>query len=332
DDDGYYTYILDNTCDRRLIFSYFHVKPTEYEYSIIRDLPEDILVLEPGKSGTYFICKEETGRPGAGWIANFMDYPTGSVDDPTKNRDYVFHYAYSADEDNSTYTYYLKNISEKKIRFYDFIIEGEEEYYTFKEIPEGSVYTEPGENISVFSFFISSDGNTPSLNWYADFGDNSSSTEAPSEDEMIRLGFCEGVTKLIDAASESFDPVKGNMMFVPGPDNMFEEYYCFVDIEGVKQEKIEYLILFWDFTGYIGSPGSQSEIEQRFEEYRLKLRECLPESMKESIIEPEEDDQFTKRVEYEGKIKGETHFVELSASQQYTSDDYELELYIEEIY
>lgn len=317
-------YYLQNLSDKRIMFFDFQLKPNEYDFDVLQGFPQDVLILDPNEKKVYYKCLSITGCPGCTWNTEFMENVTGSVDDVEKDRDYVFYYSYVDSDGMIDYTYYLKNISGKNIRFYDFDVDAEENSYTrTSEIPSGSLILGPGEAKAVFSFYIYDDQESPQLLWYARFQDE----YVPYDTE--NLSFCDGVRRVIYATDEEeMESVKGNL--VEATD--FVDYYeCTIHIEGMNDEEIMYFLISYDYAATVGNPGSFEEAHALFEEYRGKLKECLPADGTEDVKWGGDEDIFKIKAVYEGEHDDIPYYIELEILSTYSSDDeYKLKIYIEQ--
>ncbi|MBN1339117.1 MAG: hypothetical protein JXA03_07330 [Bacteroidales bacterium] len=326
DDNGFrvYNYFLKNLSDDKMFFFDFQMSDEGYEYEVLKSHPPDVLILGPYEKMVFFRCRSITGYPGFTWNAEFLVYEDASPDYPRKNRDYIFYYTYFERYGVLDYLYYIKNISDETIRFYDFILGGEVPPFTeTSALPDGPVYLGPGEYKPVFGFTISEDGDAPYLEWYARF------QEAEKIYEIQNYSFCEGIKKVIHSTGEEeMGTVKGNLT----ESTDFIDYYeCTIHIEGMTREEVQFFLISYDFASEIGMPAPFEEVHSRFEEYRLKFKECLPSDGSESIVWGGEGDLFKIKAVYEGELDGIPYYIETKVSSDYSADDdYVLEVSIQE--
>jgi len=304
-----YSYHLENISSENLLFYNFNFPNGKPDVKIINPML-DVLILKPGQKKAFVKYKTFTAGPSVNWIANFMRYEDNPTH-PVSNKDYVFYYEYQEYENSYTYSYYLKNISDRGISFYDFIIVGENlEYSTYKDFPSTTMEIRPGQSFETLHFSVNKDKTLPSLNWYAKFIDNDDLSFNPTNYE-----FCEGINYLLRDAKTGFTTTTGPIKSTSG-DDLFgvDENFSKVHIDGFYNEVIEYLLLK-NFVAQIGQSNSLNRIENQLELYRNKLKECLPSTMYESEVPKEDLFMTVKKFKYEGTFEGDQHYAELEIKE-----------------
>lgn len=322
--DGFitYTYYLENIGDEPIVFYNFKFKPDEDRYEILQSYPADILIMYPNQKSSYLQVKVYTNGPALTWNSKFLRVKSTTSSYPQQNQDYVYYWK-SKDNSNgqTTYSYHLKNISSKRIKFYDYTLTNNGGvYYLVDNLLQKPVTTEPGESIQLVKYNWKS-GETPSVNWYADWA-----TFAPAGD-----AFCDGVNKILEASKEEgFSTIKGALkQSANDTDTFFDQYYCKEHVDGVNIEVIEDILFFWQYSGSIGSAAPKDVINQRFYEYKSKIEDCLP-----NFPEKPQADDYTGelKAEYEAEVDNNMHYLRLEVVYDYSTANYKLELAIEEIY
>lgn len=319
-------YTLENLADRRIMFYHLTLRDDGAEYQTVSGLPEDVLILEPGQKKVYFKCKSITQCPGANWHSEFMEDVTGSIDYPEQDRDYVFYTTYTEGEGTFSYQYFLKNISGKEIRFHDFTTSDDPDGITIlSDIPYNKVVLQPDESRSIYSFTIYSGSDTPFVEWYAKFHEGS------KEYEVSEYPFCEGIKKVVESATDGeFGPVRGSL--ISDDLDIIDRYESTIHIDGLRNEEVWDYYLAYAFWSYVGESGPFGDINNLFEEYRTKIRDCLGGDIKEEIKWGKEEDSFKIRAEYNGIYNGSLYYIELQIGEDYGTDNFDLELTVEEGY
>jgi hypothetical protein len=322
--EGYiaYSYYLENLSDEPIIFYNFKVKPNEDRYEILQSYPKDILIIYPSQKTSYLQVKVYTQGPSLTWNSKFGRITNETSSFPQQNKDYVYYWKSDAKSDGLiTYSYHLKNISDRIIKFYDFTLTNNGGiYYLVDNLLQKPVIANPGESIQVVKYNFKS-GETPSVNWYADWSSFSSGGDA----------FCDGVNKILEAAKDSFESVKGALKKgANDTDTYFDLYYCTEHIDGVNNEAIEDLLFFWQYSGYIGSSAPLNVINSRFYEYKSKIETCLPNFPERKKDEEEKSDNL--KVEYEAEVDYLMHYLRLEVVHDDVTSNYQLEFVIEEVY
>jgi hypothetical protein len=168
-------------------------------------------------------------------------------------------------------------------------------------------------------------GDSPSVNWYADW-----TTFEESSDS-----FCSGLIKLLEASKDGFSSIKGAIKEKADDTyTFFDSYYSKQHLEGANNESIEDFIWFYQYSGFMGANGSQEAINKRFYEYKSKVEACVPELKEKEKDEGDDSADATSelKIEYEAIIDYITHYIRLQVTYDYSSSDYKLELVVEETY
>jgi len=318
-----YTYMLENTCTEPLVFYNFTITPSEDRYDILKAFPDDFLIIYPYQKTSYMQVKVYTNGPALSWNAKYLRYSDDYSSYPVQNKDYMYWWESSAGSNGmTTYTYFLKNMSDKNIEFYDFTLTNNGGiYYFVNPLLKESVVTQPGQSIMLVKYNLKS-GDTPSVNWYADW-----SYSVPVNDP-----FCNGLNTILEASKEEgFASVKGAVkQKANDSDTFFDQYYCKEHIDGVNDEIIEDILFFWQYVGIVGSPAPLDVITSRFYDYKNKLEACLPHFPEK---EKAADDTSTlPKAEYEAEVDYLYHYVRLEVVNDYLTGNYKLELVIEQVY
>jgi len=322
--EGYitYSYYLENIGSEPLIFYNFKVTPNTERYEFLQPYPSDILIIYPYQKTSYVQVKVYTNGPALTWNSKFMRVKDESSSYPQQNRDYVYYWrSENKSDEMTTYSYHLKNISARNIKFYDFTLTNNGGiYYLVDNLQQKPVYTKPGESLQIVKYNFKS-GETPSVNWYADWA-----TFAPSGDV-----FCTGLNKVMDGAKdEGFSSIKGALKQAANDsDTFFDTYYCKEHIDGVNNEVIEDLLFFWQYKGTIGSPAPLDVINSRFYEYKAKVESCLPD-----FPEKEQASDYSGylKAEYEAEVDYLMHYLRLQVEYDISSSNYRLDIVVEEVY
>jgi hypothetical protein len=321
-----YSYLLENLGSETLLFYNFRIVTNTDKYEILQDIPGDILILYPYQKATYFRVKVYTNGPAINWNSRFLKPSKEQSNYPVQDKDYVYFWE-GQEKDNgyTAYIYYLKNISNRNIKFYDFSIknEGGGIYYLIQNLIQDPMVAKSNESFVLVKFDLKNETVAPDVNWHAIF----SGSETASSD------FCTGLTKVLDAAADSeLTPIKGAIK-ESAEESLLgtETYYCTVHIDGVQDEVIENLIFLWDYYGVIGPAAPLEDIEMTFEEFRQKISSCLPSDFTETISGEDEYGSY-KKAEYKGTLDGLTYYVTLKIVDTYSGGNYRLELSVDGAY
>jgi hypothetical protein len=230
----------------------------------------------------------------------------------------------SETEGSKVYSYHLKNISDKTIKFYNFTLTNNGgNYYLVDNLLLKPVFAAPGESIQMVKYQLNS-GEAPSVNWYADWTSFSSSSDS----------FCSGLKKILEASKDGFSSIKGEIKeSAEDGITFFDSYYCKEHIENANNEVIEDMIFYLQYSCTLGTLAEQNVINRRFYDYKSKIESCLPD-FPERKAEKEEDDSANSnlKIEYEAEVNYTIHYIKLEVVKDYTSDNYFLELIVEEAY
>lgn len=322
--DGFVTYsfYLENIGSEPLIFYNFKVNPDNDRYEFLKAYPDDILILYPHQKTSYVQVKVYADGPTLTWNSKYMRVKDESTTFPAQNRDYVYYWKSAAKADGLiTYSYHLKNISSKNIRFYEFALSDNGGIYYMKDkLLIDEVVTAPGESIQLVKYDFKS-GETPSANWYADWSNHVQTSDA----------FCIGLIRILDAAKEEgFGTAKGAIKRATNnSDTFFDQYYCKEHIDGLNDEVIEDLLFFIQYKGTVGSPAPLEVINKRFYEYKARMETCLP-NFPERVSD--ENLNGLLKVEYEAEVDYEMHYLRLEVAFDPETSNHKLELVVEEVY
>jgi len=325
-----YTFKFESTTSEVLAIYNLQLKEESDAYDIIKELPAAIII-EPFETITFFKCKGST-RPGATWNHKFLRYEEDYSSYPVKGKDYFFHYSSKTEGDFITYTYYFMNISEEDIKFYNFTLSDDVDFFTNKDLPESSVIVSSGDNFMVVEFWMSASNDSPLLNWNADWPGGGSDVEKNIGNPDIHTtnyDFCEGVLALLSSSKHKFDDMIGAKN---EGGLIFDSYESGIHLEGVNDEVIDDLIIFLQYFGNIGYSGSLSVIENRFYEYKLRLGSCVPSALEAKLYTEDDEDNDYLKVVYSGYWNGDDHTVTLQIVEDYGNDGYyNLQFSVDEI-
>jgi archaellum component FlaG (FlaF/FlaG flagellin family) len=323
DDYVTYSYYLENTGSEPLIFYNFNVTPNTERYEMLRAYPDDILILYPYQKTSYMQVKVFSNGPALKWNAIFLRIADEYSSYPQQNRDYVYYWQSVTKSDGlTTYSYYLKNISDKNIEFYDFSLTNNGGIYYFVDpLLKESATIEPGQNLKMVRYNLKS-GDTPSINWFANW-----SYSVPVGDP-----FCDGLNKIIEASKEEeFASAKGAIkQKANDSDTFFDQYYCKEHIDGVNDEIIEDILFFWQYIGIVGTTAPLDVINSRYYGYKGKIEYCLPNFPEKA--KAEDDTSTLLKVEYEAEMDYLYHYIRLEVVNDYLTGNYKLELVVEQVY
>ncbi|MCD4736737.1 MAG: hypothetical protein K8R53_11895 [Bacteroidales bacterium] len=287
-----YSFYLQNTGKEKLLFYNLRLEKENDKNDIVKFLPESIVILAPYRNSLIYKVKVYDELPNILWHTNFMRPSVGFNKYPEKNKHYVFHWKSRDNTDGTTeYTYYLKNIYDKRIRFYDLSLEdGYKEI--LKELPTYSVILLPDHNIEITRFTVNTDDEVLSVNWQHEFATFQANNDL----------FCQDLSLAMEAARDKDfislqregNPPEANPYAISL--NMQEITEVIVDDSG---ELIE-------FTGIIGQPSTLKEIKKRYKTYYDKILYCIPNVLEEKHIKRKDN---TKMVTYEGIIDSKLHYM-----------------------
>lgn len=317
-----YTYYLENLGNEPVAFYNFKIKPNTETYEILQPYPEDVFILDPYQKKGYFRVKVYTTGPALTWNTKFMRVKDETSTYPQQNKDYVYYWKLVSEEgDSKVYSYHLKNISNRTVKFYNFTLTNNGgNYYLVDNLLQKPAFTGPGESIQIVRYNLNS-GEAPSVNWYADWTSFAAGTDA----------FCSGLIKLLEASKDGFSSIKGEIKKAANDtDTFFDFYYCKEHIDGANNEAIEDMLFFYQYVGILGSPGPEDVITKRFYEYKSKIESCLPDFPERE--KDEEEDSVYPKVEYEAEIDYIMHYVRLEVNYDLESGGHILELVVEEAY
>ncbi len=326
-----YSYYLENVSNEKVYFYNFFFPDGTPDCEIKIPFPEDVLILDPGQKQLFIKVKTYTSGPKVNWVSNFLRYEDEG-EHPLLNRDYIYFYEYSRSGNEIIYSYFLKNIGQKGVRFYDFfIVEENLSYLTYQDLPPSMLALRPGETAEYFKASVSGDALAPTTNWWAKFIEKDA--EAEYSFEVTEYGFCEGIKSLLHSSKTDFENIRGPYI-TPAEDTFLgtEECYSKTHIAGINNEMLMN-VLSRNYDGEIGEPSNLEEIKQRLEIYRAKVRECLPNSMTEKTVAEEDLYLRMAQIKFEGDFEGNSHYLDISIKEDYNEEDnYILQINIEAKY
>jgi len=328
EDYNVYSYYVENTCDRVIVIFNYRFKDEAHDFEVYEGLPGNVLVLQAYQTLRYLKVKATAeDSPVVNWNAKFMEATEEYSQYPVKNKDYVYHYkSYGTEDGYLKYSYHLHNLSDKEIKFHNFTLTNEGgTYYLIDNLLHHPVVTQPGTSIQLVRFNLKEGTDAPSANWYADWP----AFEAGSDE------FCQKLIEVLEASrEEEFASIKGPIKQSAEESLLGTEiYYSKTHIPGTIDEEIEYLWFFWEYHCNIGGSGTESDMLNLLEEYRLKVKSCIPVEMHEAEVVGEDLISAIKGFTYEGTVEDVTHYISLKVQPDYDIDgNYYLELSIEEIY
>jgi hypothetical protein len=256
-----FSYYIKNTSEYKILYFNFRLRNEVSKLEYLRPLPEDIFVLDPHRTAKVCQVKVYDEMPEFSWNAYFLDPSVGFNKFPEQEKNYVLYWSADQEDNIITIEYYIKSLSDRRIKFHDFNIENPGNVEILEDYTQSFLYLEPEGKIKLMACRSNVNSQTPNITWRSDF-----TTFQPTNDE-----FCNQFIKIMEAAGEGeFGSVRGK----PVNEN---EYLCDVQVPGIDQAKIIKREGKWWCTGLIGIPSDKKTVEKRLKDYIEILDNCLPD-------------------------------------------------------
>jgi len=324
-----FSYILENICGEDLLFYHFTIASDDLKYEIITPLPEDVLILESGSKASYLKVKIFTQGPSINWVCDYMRV-TGEGEAPLRNRDYVFYDEYVVYDNDVTYSYFLKNISDNGIMFYDFTLLNENnDQYVYMDIPTSLVAARADQSFQIYEVSVNAEAQSPLINWNVEFIDDDD--DSYYSFYQTEYDFCDGLIHILNEGKTEFNSIRGPIKN-SSDGSLFsgQSHFCSAHITGFHSEILEYSLYIWSYTADIGYSGSFSDVQRRMELIQTQLSECIPTTMIETIVPKEDLYYCVKQIKYNGVFNGDSHTIGLTLEYNDVDDDlYKLKLDID---
>lgn len=257
---------LKNTCDKKILFFNFRGAQTAGT-EVLKDLLKDILILDPHRS--LKICKYKLSGEmlGITWNAEMLDPSVGFNKFPESGKNYIFFWTSSETSEQVSYSYFLKNISDRWIKFYAFKL-APASGLKIKNEPPLSQYLWQDSIAKVVEFTVPTTIEAPMLNWTAEFTDLQ-----PTGDP-----FCDALIQILEASGQ------GDFADVKGDPNGSGDYLCTIPLPGTSQAAIRRTGDKWQYFSQIGETGLKKGIEARFKVFTEKTDNCIPDVIALTIV------------------------------------------------
>jgi len=292
---GYITYscYLKNISDNKVLFYNFKIKDEAQGFEFLKSLPEDIIILDPHR--TKRVCKLKVNEeiPNIQWL-NFFLYPSvGFNKFPEQEKDYVFFYETSENEDDIRIDYYIKSISDRRIKLFDLKYDNPDRINIVKQLVELFYYIEPNTKLKILAFESVEDFKLASVTWRSEF-----TKFQPTNDP-----FCKEFIKIMEAAEEGdFGSVKGELT---GQD----QYSCLISMKGIEETEIVKVDGNWWFVGQVGKNDEKKPTENKLKEWIIRVEDCLPDSLE--LTEKKDKESKNKQAIFAGFMKDKLHGIYL---------------------
>jgi len=255
------SFYLKNKSENKLLFYNFKVTGGDENFGVVKPLPDDILLLEPHRTSKFGTFRTTGDQPDITWYSVRLNPSVGFNKFPEQGKHYVFFWESLVKGNQTVFSYYLKNICDRRMKFYTLSLEGTGEYHVEKELPQTALYLWPDSSVNVARLTVPLNNEGPELKWEAIF-----TNFQPTGDD-----FCNELIKILEAAGE------GDFGSVRGPGAAANIHPCTIKVPGINQEKIITENGKWYFAGQLGGEGLKKEIETRFREYFERIDICIPD-------------------------------------------------------
>lgn len=188
---GITSFYLRNLSSGKLLFFNFRINIPQDEKDIVQNLPESIVILEPHRNALIFRAKSAIEPGMIRWESHFMVHSIGFSKYPENHKHYVFYWETSGEGDLLRYSYFMQNISGKRLRFSNFTSDGAEASYS-KKLPECAFILEPKAEARLCELTVSKGSNAPLLSWNHHFA-----TFQPAGGD-----FCNVLTRILEASKD----------------------------------------------------------------------------------------------------------------------------------
>ncbi len=230
------SFYLKNISEFKLLFFNFNINVSSDGFVIVKPLPEEILILDPYRTNKFCTLKVTGDNPPITWQSRRLFPSVGFNKFPEIGKNYVFFYESEVKGDQTIYTYYLKNICDRRMKFYEFSLKNTNEFNIEKGLPRTAVYLWPDSSVNVVRLSVPLNREGPELNWQAIF-----TNFQPTGDD-----FCNELIKVFEASGEDdFGSIRGQGDEANG-------FTSAIKVPGINQAKIINENGKWYFTGQMG--------------------------------------------------------------------------------
>ncbi len=255
------SFYLKNKSENKLLFYNFKIAGGNENDEVVKPLPDDILLLEPHRTSKFGTFRITGDQPDITWYSVRLNPSVGFNKFPEQGKHYVFFWESLVKGNQTVFSYYLKNICDRRMKFYMLSLEGTGEYHVEKELPQTAIYLWPDSSVNVTRLTVPVSSEDPELNWEAIF-----TNFQPTGDD-----FCNELIMILEAAGE------GDFGSVRGQGDGANSHNCTIKVPGIYQEMINNDNGKWHFIGQMGGAGLKKEIETRFREYFDRIDICIPD-------------------------------------------------------
>jgi hypothetical protein len=262
------SYYLKNISENKILFFNFNIEPGSEIQQIVKAVPDHILILDPHRTSKFCTLKIPDSQPQITWRNRLLFPSVGFNKFPEDGKHYVFFWESMNQGTQTIYSYFLKNICDRRMKFSDFALDATEGIQMRNELSSTALYLWPDSTVLAAQFSIPKDGEAPSLNWQAIF-----TNFQPTADE-----FCNQLIKILEAAGEGdFGSVRGKIKNSAG-------YVCTIILPDVSQAIIYESNGKWQFNGQVGGTGLKKDIDDLFSQFSERLDSCIPDLIALEII------------------------------------------------
>jgi hypothetical protein len=305
------SYYLKNISEFKLLFFNFNFDVSNEGFVIVKPLPDEILILDPHRTNKICTIQIDGDNPPITWQSRRLFPSVGFNKFPESGKNYVFFYESEVKKDQTIYSYYLKNICDRRMKFYEFSIENTNEFLIEKGLPQTSVYLWPDSSVNLVRLLVSLNSEGPKLKWQAIF-----TNFQPTGDD-----FCNELIKILEAAGE------GDFGSVRGPGDEANGFESAIKVPGINQVKIINENGKWFFIGQMGGKGLKKEIEARFREYFERIDICIPDIIPIEVVKSKSSKN--KSAAFSGIVDNKKHSGKLEVKgSEAQPNDYSLVLTI----
>jgi len=255
------SYYLKSISENKVLFYNFRITEGVKNLDVIKALPRDILILDPNRTSKFCTLKITNDTPQISWVARLLFPSVGFNKFPENGKQYVFFWESIQENGRTIYSYYIKNICDRRMKFYEFSLGTATGVNIVKDLPAIPVYLWPDYSVNVAKFSVLLQSDAPELTWQTIF-----TYFQPTGDD-----FCNELIKIFEASGE------GDFGSVRGSDLGNAESGCNVKIPGINQARILQSDGKWFFNGQVGGSGLKKEIDIQFKDYFERIDLCIPD-------------------------------------------------------
>lgn len=298
---------LQNLGSSKLLFFNFHMLESKSSDDIVKPLPEDIVILSPHRNSLVLRVKTDLGERPLTMEARFMSQSSGFSKYPVGNRHYVFYWKTSGENDLLRYTYIMRNISDRRLRFSNFTKDDTEASY-ISDVPEGSLLVEPLEEKMICAFTVINGSKAPLLNWNHEFA-----TFQPTREQ-----FCVSLSRIMESSRDAG--------FASLSDNESGKKF---GLEGFNDIQLTEISGRAAVTSESTVVSGLKEIKKLYEQVKEQVDLCLPDLLVQEETKNKQDK--TLSVVFEGVIDSRVFWLSLEMRiVDAINDQYRLVLTVKE--